>query len=115
MATSVLPRERAAALERGYRRLLVPLVGNDESSRAMEVACQLAAEQGASITALTVIEVPPLLPLDAYMDDEEQAARRLLDRAQATADAYGVSVKLARVRTRDAAATILEAVETRGV
>jgi nucleotide-binding universal stress UspA family protein len=81
----------------------------------MEVACRLAADRHASITALTVIEIPPLLPLDAHMRDEEAAARRLLARAEAIGDAYGVSVVSRSVRSRDAASAILERMDASDV
>src|SRR5712692_5509426 len=107
MASWAVAERRVAAVSRGYRRLLVPVIGNPESERAVEVACRLAAERHASITVVTVIEVPPLLPLDAHMTEEEAEARRLHDRAIAIADAYGVAVASRTVRARDAGTAIL--------
>ena len=49
----------------GYRSLLVPLADNAETDQALDVACRLAAEHRASITAVAVIEVPQVLPLVA--------------------------------------------------
>jgi APA family basic amino acid/polyamine antiporter len=89
------------------------MLGNPESERALEVACRLAAERHASITAVTVIEVPPLLPLDARMTDEEAEARRLHDRATSIADAYGVSLVSRTVRAREAGTAILEELQKR--
>src|SRR5262245_59773414 len=94
--------------EQSYRRLLVPLDSRPESFEALEIACRLAADDHAQITALSVIEVPSLLPLDAHFADEEEAARRLLERAGSTADTYGVRVSAHVVRGRDAAAAIVE-------
>lgn len=108
MAPASQLRERAAETDRRYRRVLVPLVPGEEAARALQVACALAAERG-SITALTVIEVPPLLPLDAFLDEEERAARALLERAEAAIEAHGLRARLNRVRAREAAAAILEA------
>jgi APA family basic amino acid/polyamine antiporter len=108
MATRTVARPRRAQVSRGYRRLLVPMLGNSESERAIQVACRLAAERHAAITVVTVIEVPPLLPLDARMTEEEAEARRLHDRATAIADAYGVSVVSRTVRAREAGTAILE-------
>jgi nucleotide-binding universal stress UspA family protein len=96
---------RSAA--RGYHRLLVPLVDNAESERAIELACRLASDAGASIVALVVIEVPALLPLDAHMLEEEAAARGLLERAGATADSYGIGFAPKIVRGREASAEIV--------
>ena len=100
---------RRFRVARGYRRLLVPLDASPESLQAFEIACRLAADHRAGVTALTVIEVPPSLPLDAHMADVEEEARRLLERAGATGDSYGVRVAQKLVRTRDAAAAIVEA------
>ncbi|HEY8774211.1 MAG TPA: universal stress protein [Gaiellaceae bacterium] len=111
MASKTRLRRRVPAVSGGYRRLLVPVLGNPESERAVEVACRLAAERRASITAITVIEVPPLLPLDARMTEEEAEARRLHGRATTIADAYGVTVVFRTVRAREAGTAILEELE----
>ena len=93
---------------RGYRRLLVPLNDAAESFHALELACQFAADSHAKITALSAIEVPALLPLDAHLRDEEDAAQRLLERAGGTAHSYGVKVSAKIVRARDVGAAIVE-------
>jgi CIC family chloride channel protein len=92
----------------GYRRILVPIGDNPESEKAMDVACRLADEHGASLTLVAVVEVPPLLPLDSHMDDEQAASHRLLERATAIADSYGVGVTPQIVRARDAARAIVD-------
>lgn len=92
----------------GYRRMLVPLADNPESEKAIDVASRLAAEHDASIIAIAVIEVPALLPLDAHMVEEEREAHRLLDRATALAELYGISVSARTVHARDAASAIVD-------
>jgi APA family basic amino acid/polyamine antiporter len=105
---------RNATLRRGdrriaaYRRLLVPLLDAQESERAIEIACRLAADHGATVTALTVIEVPVTLPIDAQMIEEEAEAKRVLEVAQAIAGSYGVSVSVRVIRARDAGEAIVE-------
>ncbi len=94
--------------------MLVPLDPRPESFGALEIACRLAADTHAKITAIAVIEVPALLPLDAHLSDEEEQARRLLERAGATGDSYGVRVVPKVVRGRDAAAAIVEQVASDG-
>jgi len=110
-ASGMVARRQVSPVLRGYRRLVVPLLDNQASERAVEAACRLAAERHATIVAVTVIEVPPLLPLDARMTDEEDGARRLRDRAVAVGDAYGVPVVSRIVRAREAGTAILEEVE----
>jgi nucleotide-binding universal stress UspA family protein len=97
----------APLVSRGYRRVLVPLTTVPEAERAVATACALADER-ATVTAAVVIEVSPLLPLDARMDDEERGARVLLARARAAGDTGGVRVAPCVIRARDAAAAILE-------
>jgi nucleotide-binding universal stress UspA family protein len=103
----VFRRANPERRERGYRRLLVPLDARRESFDALDIACRLAADDHAKITALVVVDVPALLPLDAHFEDVEDAARRLLEQAGATGDAYGVRVVPQVVRARDAAAAIV--------
>jgi nucleotide-binding universal stress UspA family protein len=88
-------------------RLLVPVVDNPESERAMDVACRLADDRRASIAVLHVIEIPAVLPLGAHMDAEEQASHRLLERAASVADRYGVGVVPRTLVDRDAGEAIV--------
>jgi nucleotide-binding universal stress UspA family protein len=113
----VAPRASAGRFRvaRGYRRLLVPLDESPESLQAFEIACRLAADNRASLAALVVLVVPPSLPLDAHMADAEEDARRLLERAGATGDSYGVKVAQRLVRARDIGAAIVEAASSRRV
>jgi nucleotide-binding universal stress UspA family protein len=96
----------------GYRSILVPLADNADTEKALDVACKLAAEHGARLVALAVVEVPPLLPLDAHMKPEEAAAHRLLARARAVADSYGVHFVERVARGREAATPITELAES---
>jgi nucleotide-binding universal stress UspA family protein len=95
----------------GYRKILVPIGDNAESEKAMDVACRLAEGHGAAITVVAVVEVPPTLPLDSHMRDEEASAHRLLERGAAIADSYGVSVAPRMLRGRDAASGIVRLAE----
>jgi len=104
----------ALALE--YRRLLVPVVPGQPSDDALDVACGLAAERRAQITALMVMEVPRDLPLNANLDrDEEENANRELDEAQAIGESYGVTVIGRLVRARSAGEAIVEEAERRDI
>lgn len=95
------------AAKLNYRRVLVPIAGNPESEKAMDVACRIVAPRAGLIIAVAVVEVPTLLPLDARMDAGEKLAHTLLQRAAAVADSYGVDVSTRRVRDRDAAGGII--------
>ena len=77
------PPAFGAALALEYRRIVVPIVPGRPSDDALDVACRLAAERGARVVALTVIEIPLELPLDAELPDEERRANDELDEAVA--------------------------------
>ena len=97
------------------RNLLVPVADNPESERAMDVACRLADDHGATIAVLHVVEIPPVLPLGAHMTEEQQAAHRLLERTAAIADTYGVNVVPRILQDRVAGEAIVGFAARRGV
>jgi APA family basic amino acid/polyamine antiporter len=101
----------ALALE--YRRLLVPVLAGRASEEALDIAAGLAAERGAQITAVYVIEVPLDLPLSAELPVEEELANRELDEARAIGESYGVSVLPRLLRARSAGAAIVHEAERR--
>jgi len=102
----------ALALE--YRRLLVPVVAGQPSDDALDVACSLAAERGARIVALNVLEVPLGRPLDDDLAELEDAANHELDEAIAIGASYGIRVLDRLVRARSAGEAIVEEAGQRG-
>jgi len=106
-----LPVGPAIALE--YRNILVPVSEALESEEAVDLASRLAAERGASIAAVSVVEVPLELPLDARLPAEERRADALLDEARAIGDSYGVDVIGRLVRARKAGRAIVDEAERR--
>jgi APA family basic amino acid/polyamine antiporter len=96
----------AAALE--FRNILVPIAPGYPSEEAMDLACRLAAERRAAIVAVSVVEVPLELPLDAYLPDEVVAANVALDEAGAIGESYGVRVIPRIVRARKAGRAIVD-------
>ena len=105
---------RASRSAFAYRRILVPLVADGESGQAVALAAELAADHGASVTAVVVIEIPAELPLDAHMLEEERRARQALEVAQATCGAYGIRVKARTLRARNAGEAIVDEAQARG-
>jgi len=108
------PPAFGAALALEYRRIVVPVVPGRPSDDALDVACRLAAERGARVTALTVLEVPLELPLDAELPDEERRANDELDEAVAIGETYGVRVTARLVRGRSASTEIVLEARRRG-
>jgi APA family basic amino acid/polyamine antiporter len=96
----------AMALE--YRSVLVPVFSGPESREAIDVACRLAAERGASVAAVSVLELPLSLPLDAPIPEQEAKLNDLLDEAWTVGDSYGVKVVGRLARGRSAGAAIIE-------
>src|SRR5436309_14343500 len=84
-----------------YRSILVPVAPGYPSDEAMDIAARLARERGSRIVAMTVIEVPLDLPLDAYLPDQVREANEQLDEARAIGDSYGVNVVARLVRARN--------------
>jgi APA family basic amino acid/polyamine antiporter len=113
-ATVKLPPAFGPALALEYRRLLVPVVSGQASDDAFDVAASLAAERGAQIAAVHVLEVPLDLPLGADMAEAVANADRELDEARAIGDSYGITVIPRLVRGRSAGQAIVEEARRRG-
>jgi APA family basic amino acid/polyamine antiporter len=101
----------AAALE--YRTILVPIAVGYPSDEAMDLACRLATERRAAIVALSIVEVPLELPLDAYLPDVVAQANRQLDEARAIGESYGVRVIPRIVRARNSGRAIVDEAKRR--
>jgi APA family basic amino acid/polyamine antiporter len=97
-----------------YRSILVPLAPGYPSSEAMDIACRLSRERGTRIVAMTVIEVPLELPLDAYLPELVEAANQHLDEARAIGDSYGVNVVARIIRARNAGRAVTDEAVRRG-
>ncbi len=91
-----------------YRTIVVPVVRTGETEEALVAAARLAAERGATVVIVTVIEVPLSLPLDARLEREEDEAEALLDDAQALVESYGVRAVTRLIRARRAGPAIVE-------
>jgi basic amino acid/polyamine antiporter, APA family len=96
-----------------YRRILVPVVPGKPSDEALDLACRLAAERGARIVAVSVIEMPLDRPLSDSAQELESLANRELDEAVAIGDSYGVSVVGRLERARAAGPAIVAEAEAR--
>jgi APA family basic amino acid/polyamine antiporter len=97
-----------------YRSILVPMAPGYPSDEAMDIAARLARERRARIVAVTAIEIPLELPLDAYLPDEIEAANRQLDEARAIGDLYGVNVVTRIIRARSSGRAIVDEAVRRG-
>jgi APA family basic amino acid/polyamine antiporter len=91
-----------------YRRILVPMGRDRESEEAVDLACRLAADRGATITALTVLEIPMELPLSADLPEKLDDLYDLLDEAKAIGDSYGIKVQTRLIRARNFGRAIVD-------
>lgn len=91
------------------RLLLVPVKGDSESQRRVELASQSAKEQGARVLLVYVIEVPWTLPLDATLGQADGEARAALEEARLVVEQHRVPVRTVIRRARTARAGIAEA------
>jgi APA family basic amino acid/polyamine antiporter len=97
-----------------YRTIVVPVVRTGETEEALVAAARLAAERGATVAVVTVIEVPLVLPFDARMPEAEAEAESLLDDSQAIVESYGVRTVTRLLRARRAGPAIVEEARRRG-
>jgi basic amino acid/polyamine antiporter, APA family len=96
----------AVALE--YINILVPVKPGRTSEEAIDLACRLASDRGASIAALSVVVVPLDLPLDTRLEEEERRADEALDVAAAIAELYGLKFTERLIRARHAGRAIVD-------
>ena len=111
--TVVAPPWSGPAAELEYRNILVPVGDDPESELALVYAARLAAERGARMVVVTVIEIPLELPLDAAMHEETAVANALLDEARAIGQSYGVRVVPRLIRARSFGRAVIEEAQNR--
>jgi APA family basic amino acid/polyamine antiporter len=115
---------RQERLEAEFGSILVPIFGTPIDDDIVQTAGRLAgdssddlSEEGATIEAIWVFEIPMSLPLDAPLPQSRiDAARAALKRAKDVGEEYeGVEVATATVRARRAGQAIVHEARRRGV
>jgi basic amino acid/polyamine antiporter, APA family len=101
------------ALELQYRTIVVPVVRSAETEEALVAAARVAADRGATIAVVHVIEVPLDRRLDAVTDEEEEEADELLEQARGLIEAYGVRAVTRVLRERRAGPAIVREADQR--
>jgi basic amino acid/polyamine antiporter, APA family len=127
LLTRVTVPESALRLEPSepeFGSILVPIFGEALDDDIVQTAGRLAGEvrddldeEGATIEAIWVFEVPMSLPLDARLPEAQvKRAQEALRRAKAVGEEYeGVHVATAMVRARRAGQGIVQEAKRRGV
>ena len=101
----------AALSDVDYERILVPVDGTRLSDEMMVLGCQLAAEKGATIDAVHVVQVPMQLPLDAPLTEERRRGQLVLDAAMAVAREFSVEAWPHLVAARQSGRAIVDTAE----
>lgn len=89
------------------KKMLVPTLGGPYTEN-IQIACELAKQHAAEVTALYVIEIPATLPLDTFLPDRFAVAEAALKRAQAIGREYELAVTTQLLQARSAADSILD-------
>lgn len=95
-----------AARDAQERNVLVAVAGNDMDVDLVRMACRLSKGGKGHVIAMTVVEVPRTLPLDAVV--EGNSAERVLDGAIAVAQEMNVEIEAEVVQAREAGPAIVD-------
>lgn len=93
-------------------KILVPVDGSDNSFRALDQAILLAKGTGASVTAMHVIETPPMVYVESQKLLNELLAKyreesaKVLDKCKQIAEKSGVTIETV-IAEGDAASSIV--------
>jgi pimeloyl-ACP methyl ester carboxylesterase len=106
LSGAVEASERAV---RAIRCIIVPVIDDLASGRAVELACRLGDEQRASIILIHVVAVPRTLPLDRPAPEAVTRGERALRLGEAIVARHGLPAQARLVPARSASFGIVEA------
>jgi APA family basic amino acid/polyamine antiporter len=104
------PKRLADFRELSYDSALVPIFGADVSAHALRAAARLVGPD-AKVDVVFVLQVPPQLPLDAGLEEEEAAGRAVLESAKIVGRRAGVDVRTGLIRTRNPGHALVDEAE----
>ncbi len=95
-----------------WKKILVPVHGDDSDANALRLACDLVKETKGKVYLVYVIEVPHHLPLDSDVSAESGKGEEVLRQMEGLAKEYKGTVEAAMLQARDTGPAIVqEAVE----
>jgi APA family basic amino acid/polyamine antiporter len=100
--------------ETQFTSILVPMKLGPIGEEMVATAVKLAGDRGARVEALYVIRVPLDQPLEAELDDQEEAAAASLAEARLLGADHGVEVQGQTVRARSIGDAIVTEAKSRG-
>ncbi|HEU4572525.1 MAG TPA: universal stress protein [Candidatus Limnocylindrales bacterium] len=97
-----------------FRRAVIALNGGPGDAALVRLVAQAARGTKAELIAVHVVEIDWTLPLDADVAGHSEEAMRVLDVAEATAEAAGVKIEPVLLQARDVGAAIVDEAAERG-
>jgi nucleotide-binding universal stress UspA family protein len=97
-----------------FRRAVVALNGGSSDSRIVRLVAGEARQAKAEVVAVHVLEIDWTLPLDADIAGNSDEVQRVLDSAEAIAEAYKVQLQPVLLQARDVGAAIVDEAVERG-
>jgi len=97
-----------------FRRAVVALSGARTDRPIVALAAELARMTHSELVGVHVVEIDWTLPLDADVAGRDEAAQRVLDIAEATAEASRFRLETVLLQARDVGAAIVDEATERG-
>jgi len=97
-----------------FRRAVVALSGVRTDRPIVALAAEIARASKGELIGVHVVEIDWTLPLDADVAGSSEDAQRVLDIAEATAEAGGHSLEPVLLQARDVGAAIVDEASERG-
>ncbi len=91
-----------------FRRAVVALSGVRTDRPIVALAAEMARASRAELVGVHVVEIDWTLPLDADVAGQSEDAQRVLDIAEATAEASGHGLDTVLLQARDVGAAIVD-------
>src|ERR671924_317960 len=106
--------EHRGLAEAEFSKILVPMKLGEIGEEMVATAVKLAQDRGAAVEALHVIRLPPELPPDAELTDEEERAEASIAEAKLLGADHGVAVEGRTVRARAIGQAIVQEATEQG-
>ena len=95
-----------------FRRAVVALSGHPNGQRLVRLVAEMARVSKAEVIGVHVVEVDWSMPLDMDIAGQSDEIQRVLDVAEATAEAAGIQIESVLLQARDVGPALVdEAVE----
>jgi nucleotide-binding universal stress UspA family protein len=97
-----------------FSRAVIALSGGSSDERIIRLVVSLARGADVELIAVHVVEIDWTLPLDADVAGQSDEAQRVLDMAEAVAEAGKVRIEPVLLQARDVGAALVDEASERG-